>query len=301
MEARRLLLVTRYSLPAFLRNGSGISYVVLTFTLGLLLAELPLSIVESGLADLEELLEQIRVMVAMMLAVVSLEQTFSQLGTLSSAPTPEQAPFLEWAQYLLNERPALLSAVLAIELIAVPLFIATGTFNQLSGDLQHGAIRYQLLRTSRAELYFGRFIGMALFTWVLIVALLLAILIYVGVRLDLYPWADIIAWGGRALIGFGVLSLPYVAACCAISANVASPFASLVLCSLAVGGVPVLAIGGMQAWEPLGNLIYLMPWGYTHHLFHPEASHGVLAGLGCLLHGALYLAAGYLLFRRKDL
>lgn len=299
MNLRRVRLITQYSFPAFLRNGSGVSYVFVTFILGIFVTEPLLTFYESGIVPLDDILDLLRTSLSFMLAAASLRGSFSELGGLQEQGA--LAEYGEWAVYLLQSHPALLSGVFAIELLAVPLFIASGAFNQLSGDLQYGAVRYQLLRVSRLELYLGRFFGMAIFTWILVSFVLTAVVAYLGLRLDLYEWSELISWGLRGVFAFGVLSLPYVALCSLVSANVSSPFGSLVLSSAAVVVVPTVALSAMEAWKPLGKLIYLLPWGVQHRLFHPDTGEVVEAALACLLYTVVYLAIGYLLFRKRDL
>ena len=299
MNLRRVRLITQYSFPAFLRNGSGISYVFVTFILGILVTEPILTFYESGFAQIDDILELLETSLSFMLAAASLRGSLGELGDLQQQGALQE--YGEWAIYLIQSHPALLSAVFAIELIAVPLFIASGAFNQMSGDLQHGAVRYQLLRVSRLELYLGRFFGMAIFTWLLVSFVLTAVVIYVGLRLDLYGWSELLSWGARGVLAFGLLSLPYVALCSLVSSNVSSPFGSLVLSSALVVVIPTIALSAMSAWKPLGKLIYLLPWGVQHRLFHPESDQVALAALACLGYTAVYLAIGYFFFRKRDL
>ncbi len=307
MSIRRIGLVIRYSFPAFLRNGTGISYVFLTFVLGLLVIEPLLSVFESGIFPLKETLDLLEQSLRFMLAAASLQASFGELLNMGEQQESMQE-YGTWAVYLLQDQPAMLSGVFAIEMLAIPLLIAVGAFNQLSGDLQYGAIRYQLLRVSRGELFLGRFLGMTIFTWVLVSAVLAAVVVYSGLRLEdpdsgraLYTWTELSSWGVRGIIAFMILSLPYVALCSLISANVASPFGSLVLTSVIIPGVPAIAFLAMEAWEPLGKIIYLSPWGIGHRLFHPETEQAIHASLGCLGYTVAYLAIGLFLFKRRDL
>jgi ABC-type transport system involved in multi-copper enzyme maturation permease subunit len=299
MDARRIRLVASYSIPATLRNGSGISYVFVTFVLGIFIAEPLLLFYESGVFPLAQIIDYLKSALSVILAAVSLKAAIGELGDLEA-----QGRLIEagaWAMYLLEERPALLSAVFVLEMICVPVFVAAGAFNQLSGDLQHGAVRYQLLRVSRNELLVGRFLGMALFTVALVATVLLAVVLYLGLRFDLYAWGPLLSWGARGIVLLSVMSLPYVALCSLISANVKSPFASLILGGVIIPGVPAIALSAMSVWKPLGNLIYLLPWGFQHRLFHPEIAQVLLAIGGCIAYAAAYLAIGAWLFRRRDL
>src|SRR5205823_3778067 len=56
----------------------------------------------------------------------------------------------EQADFLVKDRPALVSAILMVMLIAMPFLICLGSFNQLAGDIQYKGLRYLLLRTERA-------------------------------------------------------------------------------------------------------------------------------------------------------
>ncbi len=299
MQSRRIRLVSLYSIPAILRNGSGITYVFITFVLGITITEPLLVFYESGILPIDEVLSKLEIAISVLLAAVSLEGTFPDLVDLGGKG--ELTGAAEWATYLLHQRPALLSAVFVLEMLCIPLFVATGAFNQLSGDLQFGAIRYQLLRVSRTELFLGRFFGMAAFSILLISTLLLAVVLYMGLRLDLYEWGELLAWGSRGILLFAVMSIPYVALCTMISANVRSPFGSLILTSAVISGVPLVSLSAMTAWAPLGKILYLLPWGFQHRLFHPDPQQALLAVAGCFAYTAIYLVLGCLLFRRRDL
>ena len=299
MDLRRTRLVASYAIPATLRNGSGISYVFVTFVLGIFVTEPILSLYELKIFPIDEVLQHLKTGITVMLAAVSLKASLGDLAALQQQGMLTDAA--AWASFLLVDRPAILSVVLVLEMIFIPLFVSAGAFNQLSGDLQYGAVRYQLLRVSRSELFIGRFIGMASFTLVLICSVILAVVLYIGLRFDIYPWSDLLHWGGRGILVLGIMTLPYVALCTLISANVRSPFASLIICGAVVPGVPAIALSSMGVWKPLGKLIFLMPWGFQHRLLHPSESQVILAIGGCLAYTVAYLAIGCWLFRRRDL
>jgi len=297
MISRHIRLIALATIPGMLRSGTGVVYAILTVTVGLTFANIVFSAFTS--MGLRELLEKVDLVLRFTLAAISLRGTFGELVELEQHGNMIQMQ--EWANYLLREQPALLSIVLLLQMVLVPLFVATGAFNQLAGDLQHGAVRYQLLRTTRTRLYLGRFVGTAIFTAGLMIVLTAAVVFFMGFKLDLYGWGAILAWGARGLLALIVISLPYVAFCSWVSASVGSPFTSLVLTSLVIPAHPFLALGAYNAWEPLGKLIYLMPWGIQHWLFHPDPWTAAAAAAGCLGYAALFLLLGLVSFRRRDL
>jgi ABC-type transport system involved in multi-copper enzyme maturation permease subunit len=226
------------------------------------------------------------------------------VGGRESLPlTAEEAQAGEdpWATYLLERRPALLSAILLIVLFGLPFALACGAFNQYSGDVASRGIRFLLLRTERANLYFGRFIGMVAFTALAVGLLLVVVVLYLGLALPYYGWGELLAWGGLGFAALVILSLPYVALCGWISATIDSPFGSLALCGVVIGGVPLFVLIG-KIWSEHANIAsYLLPWGIQNDLFHFEAVRVALAALACLGYAAVYLALGYRIFSRRDL
>jgi len=297
MIARHIRLIAFATIPSMLRSGTGVVYSILTVTIGLTFANIVFKAFST--MGLRDLLERADIALRFSLAAISLKGTFGDL--VAQEKQGQMVQMQEWVSYLLRERPALLTVVLLLQMVLVPLFVATGAFNQLAGDLQHGAVRYQLLRTTRASLFLGRFAGTALFTAMLMVGLTAAVVLFMGFQIDIYGWGELIAWGARGLVALLLISLPYVAFCAWISASVGSPFTSLVLTSLVIPAHPFLALGAYNAWEPLGKLIYLMPWGIQHWLFHPDPRYAAAAAAGCLAYTALFLALGLASFRRRDL
>lgn len=297
MIARHIRLIAAATIPSMLRSGTGVVYAILTVTIGLTFANFVFKAFESmGISDL---LQRADLALRFSLAAVSLKGTFA--GLVAQEQQGQMVQMQEWANYLLREKPALLSVVLFLQMVLVPLFVATGAFNQLAGDLQHGAVRYQLLRTTRSSLFLGRFAGTALFTAVLMCGLTAAVVLFMGFQIDIYGWGELVSWGARGLAALLLISLPYVAFCAWVSASVGSPFTSLVLTSLVIPAHPFLALGAYNAWEPLGKLIYLMPWGIQHWLFHPDPWNAAAAAAGCLGYTAAFLALGLTSFRRRDL
>jgi len=155
MIARHIRLIAFATIPSMLRSGTGVVYSILTVTIGLTFANIVFKAFST--MGLRDLLERADIALRFSLAAISLKGTFGDL--VAQEKQGQMVQMQEWVSYLLRERPALLTVVLLLQMVLVPLFVATGAFNQLAGDLQHGAVRYQLLRTTRASLFLGRFAG----------------------------------------------------------------------------------------------------------------------------------------------
>jgi ABC-type transport system involved in multi-copper enzyme maturation permease subunit len=206
-----------------------------------------------------------------------------------------------WASYLLDERPALLSAIWLILLVGLPFLVALGAFNQLSGDVQTKGIRYQLLRVARTNLYLGRFLAVVLFTAGLLAVVIAIVVLYIGVEIGVYGAGDLIAWGLWGFAALTIAALPYIALCSWISASIDSPFGSLTIAHIVIGAVPLFAFIGRASWEPLARVNYLLPWGVQTWLLHPDASKVLLAAGACAGYTILFLGLGHLRFTRRDL
>jgi hypothetical protein len=207
----------------------------------------------------------------------------------------------EWTDFLLDERPALLSAIFLILLFGWPLVVAFGAFDLYSGDIGSRQLRYQLLRVDRGSIYFGRLLGM-LVTFVLVLLLLgTTVTTYMGMKLSLYSWSSLIGWGVYGTVALAVASIPYIALCAWISTAFGSSFASLTIASLAIGGIPLFAMIGRMTHEAGGYVSYLLPWGVQMRLFHHDPAQVALAVGGCALQTALFTWLGYRKFTRRDL
>jgi len=206
-----------------------------------------------------------------------------------------------WANYLLDERPALLSAIFLVLLFAFPYLSILGSFNQYAGDVGSRGIRYLLLRTHRANIYFGRYLGTVLYSAVTMAIVLATIVVYMGIRLDFYSWSELVFWGLNGWIALVILSLPYVALCGWISGAVDSAFTALVLGIAVIVGVPLFAMLGKLALEEAHYVRWLLPWGIQNRLLHYSTAQAGLAALACLGYAAVFLTLGYRHFARRDL
>lgn len=319
MNTRQTLLIASHSARYSVRGGIGLVFLLLSLTFGLLVAHLMLQPVEIAGRQIQEhsknqdeqaareralklLTDQAKPVVAWMLESGSGESGSGEAESAASGRRPsESTPSEVWADYLLKDRPGALSAIFLVLLFGWPLIVAFGAFNLYSSDIGTRQLRYQLLRTDRGSIYVGRLLGMVL-TFLLVLLLVGAtVTLYMGLKLRVYPWSDLLQWQAYGTVALAVVSLPYIALCAWVSACTGSAFASLTIASVVIGGVPLFAVyGGMQL-DAARYLNYLLPWGFQTRLFHPEAAQVALAVGGCALLTMVYAGLGYRKFTTRDL
>lgn len=313
MDTRQVSLIARYSARYSVRGGIGLVFLLLSLTFGLLVAQFTLQ-------PLEMIVQQVQAQSSKNADTDPDELTREVLARLVPEVRPAVAWFLKkpqkagappdreaddesnrWADYLLSDRPAMLSAILLILLFGWPLCAAFGAFDLYAGDIASRQLRYQLLRADRASIYFGRLLGtMTTFAIVLLI-LGVTVTLYMGIKLPIYSWGALCGWAAYGICALLVSTLPYVAVCAWISSAMSSSLASLTISSAIIGGVPLMAMLARSAWEPAGMLNYALPWGFQTRLFHPDASQVAAAVGGCLIQTALFLWLGFKKFTTRDL
>lgn len=323
LNARHIGLIALHWSRHAVRGGAGLVYLVIALVFGLTVAHAVIMPVEQLMrvqrqemghtdpAALNHVIVSVGKPIAQfVLGIKSMEEAGQGAVAAgagednSSTGAPREArdtSFDSWTSFLLEEQPALLSAIFLVLLFGMPFAISFLAFNQVAGDIQGHGLRYLLLRTERGNIYFGRFLGTAAFSTAVMVVLIATITLYLGLRIRIYPAAALTAWALRGCLALAILMLPYIAVCSGISASVDSPFLSLVLAKLTIGGVLLLAVLGNLRWEGARFIKYALPWGWQNHLLHPEASHWLGAGLACLLYTAVFLFLGYARFETRDL
>ncbi|MHC4891070.1 MAG: hypothetical protein ACYTEO_16585, partial [Planctomycetota bacterium] len=209
--------------------------------------------------------------------------------------------FDPWTSFLLEKRPALLSVIFLVLIFGMPFVISFLAYNQVSGDIQSHGLRYLLLRTERSNIYFGRFLGTAIFSTGVMAFLVFTITFYLGMKTRIYPALDLAGWAAHGFVALSILMIPYISVCSLISASVDSPFLSLILAKVTIAGVLLMGILGSVAWKPAKYLMYALPWGWQSNLLHPAPARFVGAALGCLVYAGVFLMLGYYRFERRDL
>jgi ABC-type transport system involved in multi-copper enzyme maturation permease subunit len=320
LNARHIWLISLHWCRHAVRSGAGLVYLLIALIFGLSVAQMVIMPVEqlmatqvrqTGRRDLEAVRSTIidvgRPVTRFVLGLRSMED-LARESDAQARPDAANAPpagdgrrLDPWTRFLLEDRPALLSIIFLVLVFGMPFAISFLAFNQVTGDIQSHGLRYLLLRTERGNIYFGRFLGTAVFSTAVMAVIIATITLYLGLRVRIYPTAALAVWAVHGFLALALLMVPYIAVCSIVSVSVDSPFLSLVVAKLIIGGVLLFAILGGLKWEAAKYIKYALPWGWQNHLLHPEPSHWLAAGLACLLYTAAFLMLGYARFETRDL
>lgn len=279
-----LLLIASSHVRNSLRGGAGVIFLVLSMMIGLILA---------GIAVMPfELTAKSKTLAA------ALDEIINRYGPkvldVIAGTSPEQA------QYLLHEKPALISLFLILLIWFLPFLVNLSSFNQTAGDIGSRGLRYLLLRTERGNVFLGRLLGTYVFTLIVVTIVIALVGLYVIVKVDVYPAGDVIAWLARGWFACALYALPWVALCAWISAGIAMPFVSLVVVEvgLAFWTIFISILRGKA--EELGYLAYVTPWGYKWWLLDASIGRWALGAVVMLAFTALFTMVGLRTFDRRD-
>jgi len=326
VSARHIRLIASYWIRYVVRSGAGLVFLLIALVFSLTVAHIIIMPVEQIMAqqtksDQESNREKIvttivelsRPVIRWTLGIKSDEDDALFGAMKQGISSPPEVPMLEhvmaqaqppthpWTTFLLDERPALLSIIFLILIFSMPFLIAFLAFNQIAGDVQNLGLRYVLLRTERANIFIGRFLGTALFSTLVIAVIIATITFYLGVKIKIYPAGLLAVWALHGFLALAISTLPYIALCSWISTLVDSPFLSLVIAKMVIGGVLLLAFLGSLAWRPVIYLNFALPWGIQNHLLHPQLTHSLGTTLACLAYMLVFLFLGYYRFETRDL
>lgn len=207
----------------------------------------------------------------------------------------------EQAEYLVQQKPALVSAFMVVLIFFLPFLVCLGAFNQTAGDIANRGLRYQLLRTERVNIFIGRFIGTYVFTLMVIAGLMAVVMLYLIAKARFYDAGDVIGWMLRGYLTMAVYALPWVALCSWVSTFIDSAFGALVIALLMSLMYPVIVYLASKSNAHLSFLQYFSPWGYKWWLLHPDIGK-FFAGTGVMFgFTGLFGWLGLSHFQKRDL
>ena len=187
-----------------------------------------------------------------------------------------------------------------LALYLFPTFSLISTADQMISERKRGGLRFLTLRCSRAQLFFGRFIGQMLIQSVLI-CITLAITYALFLFNHPHYWLEGLSLLPLIFIHILLVTAPFVALMSLLSITVdsvrmASLYAFMIL---ALGGLlinffasylPLLAV--LEYWIPGGQI-------YSMAQSHPTIAWGAL--IHPILQAVGFLLLGYVIFRRQEI
>lgn len=294
--ARHIRIISSYWMRFSVRTGGGLMALLLALGVGLSVAQMFITPVESFLKEAPK---------------VGHSEAEAADSVAEIAKNDQIVDMVEWltgqdeadVTYLLSEQPALLSVIWLVLLACFPFITAIAAFNQTAGDIGSRGLRYLLLRTERSNIYLGRTLGTLLFSTASLILLMLLVLLYVGLKLRLYPFLELAGSGLSGFLALLFLSLPYIAMCGWLSSMFASAFGSLAVCLVATG-LPIVFLKLADVIVKTTDLVWLerlLPWGWKYDLLSGDLMTRALAYAVMLGFTAVFLALGLRNFQKRDL
>jgi ABC-type transport system involved in multi-copper enzyme maturation permease subunit len=202
----------------------------------------------------------------------------------------------EQGRYL-ADAPDVLLILLQITVWLGPMLIALMSFDAVSGEIQHRAVRFWTVRTRRSSYFAGKFLGV----WAVVSAItfaMSAVIWGVTIARGYAPFGATLSWGLR----FWLVSLPMSAAWCGIATLVGSQFRTPILSLLVIFATffviwLVRIVAGVAGWHWLAHVY---PNFYDTYLLSPNIADALRGFGGCAAFVALTLGPGMLLFQKRD-
>jgi ABC-2 type transport system permease protein len=309
IRSAHLKLIAGHSVRHGIRGGAGLVSLFLTLLIGLILASIVISPLDSidqqidqqdkrmsafggeGLTEAQKIEAR---------AVIN-EQVIKIAGkAINFVIDPEE----EQLDYLTKEKPAIVSAILVMLCLVTPLFSCLAGFNQTSGDISSKGLRFLLIRTERPNIFLGRFVGTFLFTAVVNLVLFLILGIYMALRVKVHAPDEMVLWLLQGYLRLQLLVLPYIAICAWVSSAIDSPFGSLMISLMMAYLFPFIIgfAGKTTGNDSISYAQYLTPWGYKYWLLEPVGSAKFFGGVGVMLAftvGLIWLGMNF--FKKRDL
>lgn len=292
IRRRHLELIAGHSVRHGLRGGAGLIAILATLVIGLVMASIVISPLEAlqrhgampppGSLEAESFTKEV------------LDIAKKAIGWAMGA-SPAQV------DYLVVQKPALISAILILLMLVAPSCACLGAFNQTSGDIGTKGLRFLLIRTERQNIFLGRFIGTALFMCAVFAVLFIVLGVYVVAKIDVHPKGDMLLWLAGGYVRLVLFALPYMALCAWVSGAVSSPFGSLVLALVFAYVWPMFVAIGSQTQAAFSYAQYLTPWGFKWWLFSERAWMVGLGAVVMLAFTAVLVLLGLRHFTKRDL
>lgn len=187
-----------------------------------------------------------------------------------------------------------------ISLYLLPLFSIAIAADQTASDKTRGTLRFLALRTTRSQIFFGRFLGQYTIQILLVATTLLSVLALVG-----YYSADKLTDALQSMpvvfVNLLLVLMPYVALMALLSV-IARSARQATLYAIVAWTVISIAIAVIQNhYGPMPILDWVLPGSQIGNLLRLDGWETLQLAPVPLLHTAVLLFAGWLAMRRIDL
>ncbi len=187
-----------------------------------------------------------------------------------------------------------------ISLYLLPLFSITIAADQTASDKTRGTLRFLALRTTRSQIFFGRFLGQFTIQILLVAVTIASVLILVG-----YYSTDKLSGALEStpvvFVNLLLVIMPYVALMALLSV-LAKSARQATLYAIVAWTIISIAIGVIQSrYGPLPILDWVLPGSQIGNLLRLDGWDTLSLAPVPLLHTAILLFAGWLAMRRIDL
>lgn len=201
---------------------------------------------------------------------------------------------------LQNWPPVEMSIYWFIALYLLPFFSLVLAADQFASDKSRGTLRYLLLRTSRSQLFFGRFLGHFLIQILLVVVTLASVLFLVFFNSpELFKLA--LQTASVVAVNLVLLLMPYVALMALVSVLAKSARQATIF---AIVGWIVLSLilSYVQArFGPVALLDWVMPGSQVSSLIKLDGWETLNLAPVPLIHTAVLLVFGWVTIQRAEL
>jgi ABC-type transport system involved in multi-copper enzyme maturation permease subunit len=200
---------------------------------------------------------------------------------------------------LFREQSPTMAAFFVIALWATPLFATMVGCDQTASDLASKHLRFLIPRTGRGSIYLARYVGAAvlLATAQVVATVLAAVVASLG---ESTSAGDGVLFVVRVALVLVLYSAAFVALFAPLTAAIPAP-AVVALAGLGTYAVLVILAGTVKnRWPWMEHVLFITPGGFKSLLLEPGLGPVLTAagGLGAL--SAVYLAAGWSIFRGRD-
>ena len=212
--------------------------------------------------------------------------------------------FVSWASQdenlaseLFIDRSASLSIYLLISITLAPLFILLAANNQYSSDMTSGAFRFLLMRSTRAEIYFSRFISV--FLLVLICIFITSLWASAQALINDEDTIEVITvFGMQTFILVFIYCMPFIAFMSMISSFARSGLSSLFLGMLSYATLVTISF---QFKSDISQAIYIIPSGVKSYLIDINTENTFILVAALFAYTLLYLVSGWYIFKSRDI